>query len=311
MNNRNNIVVYIVLFIFGAIGIWLTFFASNTSKYDSKVKAYRIDPNLTYDSEGNAASYYPIYYFKIDTKEYECKTKAGTGTYPNEKKNTVYYDSSDPTKCKTEYESSTSRLGGIVFLGFTALVGLLSIITKINDEESNNQIEEDDNENQIDSETIEKLTEVGDKIKLVCKRIVLGVIIVVLLVFTVIETFIFKQTIESKNYIETTATYVGIKEETTDEVFKEYIYVFTDKEGQQQKIIKTGTKEASEMPEKLEIRYNENNPQKYYDDEGLLDNKEMIWYIVKVVALVLLIILFFNKKLLNNINISLTVGDDD
>jgi phage terminase large subunit-like protein len=59
------------------------------------------------------------------------------------------------------------------------------------------------------------------------------------------------------------------------------------------------------MPEEsISVKYNENNPEDYYEEGATLDKSGMIWYIVKIVALILLIILFFNKKLLSKIGIS-------
>ena len=54
----------------------------------------------------------------------------------------------------------------------------------------------------------------------------------------------------------------------------------------------------------LPIKYNENNPQDYYEEGAIMDKSEIIWYMVKIILMILLITLFFNKKLLCKINIS-------
>ena len=112
--NKNKIIIYLCTLIFGAVSIYLLFVAGNTNKYDSQTKAYKIDPNEYYDSEDKII-YNPIYYFEVDGNNYECEAK-GTSSYPKKNKNTVYYDSSNPTKCKTEYEKSTSKFAGIICL---------------------------------------------------------------------------------------------------------------------------------------------------------------------------------------------------
>ena len=88
-NGKNKVIVYLCAIVFGVLGVYLTFFAGNTDKYDSQTSAYKIEPNERYDSE-DGTIYRPIYYFKVDGRDYECKTNSGSSSYPNEKKNTVY-----------------------------------------------------------------------------------------------------------------------------------------------------------------------------------------------------------------------------
>ena len=53
------------------------------------------------------------------------------------------------------------------------------------------------------------------------------------------------------------------------------------------------------------IKYNEKDPQDYYKESSVLNKSGIIWYIVKVVAIIILTIIFFNKKLLSKVNLSL------
>lgn len=304
-NGKSKVIVYLCAIVFGVLGVYLTFFAGNTDKYDSQTSAYKIEPNESYDSE-DGTIYRPIYYFKVDGRDYECKTNSGSSSYPNEKKNTVYYDSTDPSKCITEYEKSTSKFGGIVCLIATAVIVYFFIIKKpSNVSEGFNQFEGNNMPEgyQINEEDAEKVLGVIEKIQLIIKRVILGIIILVLLVFTLIDTAIFKQTIKARNYIETTATYVGQKNDDDDGPFKDYIYIFKDKVGNEHEIIISDTEEPISNNE-IKIKYNENNPQEYYEEGATFDKSGIIWYIVKVVALILLIIVFFNKKILNKIGMS-------
>ena len=158
-------------------------------------------------------------------------------------------------------------------------------------------------ESQID-DNAEKVINTIEKINLLYKRIVIVIIIVILLIFIAIDTAIVKQTIKSKDYIETTAVLVDRKESDEPSIFDDYTYTFEDKEGKKQEIVYSISKE--EQPEQeIKIRYNEKDPQDYYSKGQIMDKSGLIWYIVKIVAVILLVILFFSEKILKKIGISL------
>jgi len=297
--NKNKIVIYLCVAIFGILGVYLTFIAGNTNKYDSKTRAYRIYPNESYDID-DGTTYYPIYYFKVNGKDYECRAKLGSSSYPDEKKNMVYYDSENPANCRTEYEKSTGKFAGIICLIVTAVIIYFAIIKKPSDNlETTTDIE---NQYSLDDETVQKIMGVVEKVQLIIKRVILGIIIIVLLVIILIDTAIFKQTIVAKDYPEATAVYVNKNSDRESDVFDEYIYTFIDTQGREQEIVVSISKE-DEPKEEIKIKYNENNPQDYYGEGAVMDKSGIIWYIVKIVAMILLIVLFFNRKLLNKINI--------
>ncbi len=158
-------------------------------------------------------------------------------------------------------------------------------------------------------EAAEKVIGTMNRIYLIYVRVILGIIIAVLLLFVLIDTAILKQTIVARNYVETTAVFTGEKTDSKSKVFDDYIYTFTDKKENQQEIIVSASN-YSELENEIKIKYNENNPQDYYEESATMDKNEMIWYIVTVVALILLIILFFNKKLLAKVlsNVSVSAG---
>ena len=157
------------------------------------------------------------------------------------------------------------------------------------------------NEKMIGS--IEKTGVVIGKAQLIVKRVILGILIFILLVITLFETIIMKQTIIAKDYIKTTATYSGVKEKSDDSIFDDYLYTFVDKNDVKQEIV-VSLSEDSTPSDTIVIKYNENNYQEYYMDGEFFDKMGVIWYIVKVITIILLIILFFNKKLLSKINMS-------
>jgi hypothetical protein len=300
---KNNVLLYLCIALFGIVGIYLTFIAGNTDKYDSKTKAYQIYPNESYDSD-SGTTYQPIYYFRVKGEDYECLAKTRSSSYPDEDKNTVYYDSNDPTKCKTEYDKSTSKVAGIICLVVTAIMVFFFIIKKPSDNETNiNQEIGMENQNQIDPEKAEKIIKTVEKVSLIYKRVIIGIIIAILLFFILIETVIVKQTYISRNYIETAASFVERTPDGESSAFDDCIYAFTDKDGVEQKIVLSIPKD-DEPKYEIKLKYNESNPQEFYEEGAYMDKSSIIWYIVKIVALILLIFLFSNKKLLSKISIS-------
>ena len=148
-----------------------------------------------------------------------------------------------------------------------------------------------------------KVVDAIGKVSLIYKRVIIGIAILVLVALTLFDTLLLKQTIKSKDYPEATAEVVTKKEVSESDVFDDYIYTFTDKNGKQQEIVISISKD--EQPEReVKIKYNEKDPQDYYQESSVLDKSGIIWYIVKIVAILVLIILFFNKKLLSKVNIS-------
>jgi len=302
---KNKIIIWVCALIFGGLGIYFTFIDGNINKYDSQTKAYSIYPNETYDSDGDTV-YKPIYYFKVDNREYKCISWSGSSVYPNEGKNTVYYDSSDPTKCRTEYEKSSSKIVGIICLVGFVIIFYFFIIKKPQDvSDTYEQVKNFDN-NVINSEQTQKIIGIVNKVQLIYKRVIIAIVIIVLLIFTLIDTALLKQTIKSNGYMETTAVYLDTNENGGDSIFKDCIYKFTDNNGNEQQITISIARD-NEPENELHIRYNENNPQDFYEDSARLDKSGIIWYIVKIVAIILLIFLFFNKKILSKISMTSSV----
>ena len=286
--------------LFGLVSCYLLFFVGNTDKYDSKVKAYKIYPNEGYGSD--EGTYSPIYYFKVDEKEYACNSSMRSSKYPNEDKNEVYYDSENPEKCMTEYDKSSGKVGGIICLIAAIFIIYFFIIRRPKELENSQSGEIDVEKQQKIEANVEKAINTVWKIELFVKRVIIGIIILVLLFVILIESSIFKQTITAKNYIDTTATYVGFKDESNSE-YDNHIYTFKDKQGNDQEIIIEVSKEESPRSE-IKIKYNEKDPKQFYEEGMTFDNSGLIWYFVKLGLLLLLIILFFNKKLLNIISIT-------
>ena len=169
--------------------------------------------------------------------------------------------------------------------------------------EYNKGIEAVNKENQFQTEgQLKKASEAMEKAQLIIKRVLLGIPIGILLIIVLIDTAIVKQTIISKDYIETTATYFETRKESFDSPFSDGIYIFYDKQGEKYEVVKTITNDYEEK-QVIKVKYNENNPEDYYVEGQTFDELDIKWYILKVFVLILLIVLFFNKKLLSKIKI--------
>lgn len=153
------------------------------------------------------------------------------------------------------------------------------------------------------NENIQKANEIIGKVKIIYNRIVVGTIIIILLFFVLFDTAIIRQTIRARNFIEAKATFVEINTDNDSKVFDECIYTFEDKNGKQQEITTSISKNEA-VKEEIIIKYNEKDPQDFYEEGQTFNKSGIIWYIVKVVILILLLVSFFNKSILNKINLS-------
>lgn len=300
--------LFLGILVFGGLGIYLTFISSDTKKYDEIAFAYNIEPNKQTDSEGSTV-YYPIYHFKVKGEEYKCEAKSGSGFTPKESENKVYYDSKDPSKCLIEYEKGTNRITGIICLLVTAVLVYFAFIRKEpeNTNDPNHSIYDyytpEQQPQNLDCPVVtqEQVDNVISKVSVIYKRIIIGVIIFILIISTIIDSILFKQTLKSKDYINAMAILVDQKEEN-DTVFDDYIYSFEDKNGQMQEIIYSVSE--GDIPEdELVIKYNEKDPQDYYTKDQILSKNGKIGFIVKIVIMILLMLLFSSKKALDKIHI--------
>jgi len=302
---KNNIGLLFCILIFGTVGIYLTFISGNTSRYDSETTASRMEVTEIeeYSDSATTTKYRPTYYFIVNGKEYVCESKA-SGSWPKENKNKIYYDSKNPDNCISEYEKSSSIFLGVIFLIATGLMIILTIkkpSNSVNKSNVDNVINAEQQEKI--NENIEKASEIIEKIAIIVKRIILGIIIIILIMLILFDTMLLKQTLISKDFVETTAEYVNRANEEDGNEFIDYIYTFDDKQGKKQEISITSKKET--FPEdEIKIKYNENNPQDFYEEGSTLSTSGIIWYVAKIVILFLLIIVFFNKRLLNMFSIT-------
>ena len=301
--------IFFGMLLFGALGVYLTFFSGSSNQFDSQTTAYRIEPNETHDHDSEII-YQPTYYFTVDGKNYSCTSKTGSNSYPSDSKNKVFYDSSDPMKCRTEYEKSSNFVFGIICLVTTGII----IIGLIMDKRSSNRVLTADssgidisNQPLIDPNIANKIYDVAGKANYIYKKVAFGIAILVVLVLILLNSLVLKQTIKARNYEETIAVYTGEQGSESDDVFTDYKYIFKDKLGNEHVISIFELKE-NPVKKEVKVKYDANNPDNYYDEGSLLDKKGKRNLIIEVIILIILVFIFFNKRILTKIPLVISIG---
>lgn len=292
---KEKIILYTCTIVFTVISIYLIFFSDNTKKYDSKTEAY----NIVDDSNDN--TYNPIYFYIVDGKEYTCTSKVGSSKKSDKKKNMVYYDSKNPENCITEYEKSTNKFAGYMFLLLTAGMIFFIKLKPVTSKNENNipeNVSDMENYNFTEDkynivEKINKIEKIDNTINSIIKKVIIGIIVLVLIVFTFIDSLLLKQTIKARNYERTNATYTNSKDD-----FNDRIYVFKDNEGKEHKTYLPSL-ENSKPKILVKVKYNINDPEENYNENELLSTSQIIFYIIKIIAIIILLMILFNKNPIN------------
>ena len=304
---RKNVFLLVMIVIFGLVGAYLTFYVGGAKKYDSKTKAYKIEFNEYSDSDGDTM-YSPVYYFKVNGDEYVCESSGSASVTPKKSNNLVFYDKSNPKHCMTQYNKNIATTFGIVCFVLAAIMAILFIkLLKDNENEyiykTVDNTKNDTKNNKVSEEDIKKAQIFIDNLIIIVYRVILGVIIFGLLLFIMFDTLIVKQTIKAKDFIETTATISEKKTDGDSKVFDNYIYTFEDKDGNKQEVELSFSKDST-PDDKINIKYNEKDPQDFYEESATFDKGQIIGYIFKIVVLIVLIILFLSKRFLRKLSIS-------
>lgn len=76
---------------------------------DSTILSTRVEVS-SYKNDKCNTMYSPIYYYRVDNKQYICKSNFSSSVYPGIKNKNVYYDSKNPSSCMTEDSKSNSYI---------------------------------------------------------------------------------------------------------------------------------------------------------------------------------------------------------
>ena len=99
---------------------------------DSEVMSHRVSVKSSSGSEGETM-YSPVYYYKVNGKEYACSSSSSSTSYPNTENAIVKYNSNNPSSCVSKYTENSMVLL-IVFMIIPIILLGVSIfqIRKIN-----------------------------------------------------------------------------------------------------------------------------------------------------------------------------------
>lgn len=121
---------YIFLFIgilffiiFGAI------YVSNVKKLnslDSTTLSTKVEVTSYIDDEGSRM-YSPVYYYEVNGQSYSCSSSASSSNNPGTENKTVYYDSSNPSRCMSEYSKSSNTFI-FIFLAIPVIFVIVAIV---------------------------------------------------------------------------------------------------------------------------------------------------------------------------------------
>lgn len=123
--NKALLSIGLIFTIIGAIFLILfgTFVFLDLSKkksLDGEIAAYDVEWSSHINDEGNEL-YSPTYYYEVNGNKYICTSNSSSSTKSG--KGIVYYDTTNPSKCMTDFESNSSFLF-MIFL----IIPLLFII---------------------------------------------------------------------------------------------------------------------------------------------------------------------------------------
>lgn len=130
-NNKTFLIISIIVVLI-INGLCIFGIIRNETKKGSaneKTTSIRVDLNeqKTRDANGySEINYHPVFYYKVDNKEYSCKTDLYITSKPSEN-TTIYYDSNNPEKCISEYELTNITPIWICLIIFIIILILLIV----------------------------------------------------------------------------------------------------------------------------------------------------------------------------------------
>ena len=96
---------------------------NNESKMDAQTTSTSVSINEKRDDDGDMM-YRPIYTYEVDGQTYTCETSFSSSIHPSENNATIYYESSNPSNCASDY----SRTGEKFFYLFLILPAVFIIV---------------------------------------------------------------------------------------------------------------------------------------------------------------------------------------
>ena len=99
---------------------------------DSTVLSTHVEVKSYIDDEGSTM-YSPVYYYIVNGQSYSCGSNASSSTNPGTQNKTVYYDSTNPSNCMTEYSKTSNYIIAVfMFIPIIFIVVSVKQIKKVN-----------------------------------------------------------------------------------------------------------------------------------------------------------------------------------
>lgn len=105
---------------------------NKSNDMDSETMSKRVEINQYLDSDGQTM-YSPVYFYEVNGTDYQCSSGSSSSIRPSTDNGKVFYKSSDPSKCMTEYTKKANIwLYVALLIPILALVIGISNVIKIN-----------------------------------------------------------------------------------------------------------------------------------------------------------------------------------
>lgn len=119
------LVAFFLLILFGGFYIYHSL---KLKSLNSVTLSTSVELNTDRNDE-NEIMYSPIYYYVVDGVTYSCASNSSSNVSPGTSNRNVYYDSSDPSKCMTEYSKTSNTISLVVI--FLLVIYILFIFVKL------------------------------------------------------------------------------------------------------------------------------------------------------------------------------------
>lgn len=127
--------LFLGIFFFIVMTVYSVSSIIKLKSFDSSVTSTNVEVKSYISDEGDIM-YSPVYSYVVDGSDYVCTSGMSSTVNPGNSNKTVYYDSSNPSNCMTEY----SKSGNNFLLFFTLLPILFIIVAGVNINKVNKRV---------------------------------------------------------------------------------------------------------------------------------------------------------------------------
>lgn len=127
--------LFLGIFFFIVMTVYSVSSIIKLKSFDSSVTSTNVEVKSYISDEGDIM-YSPVYSYVVDGGDYVCTSGMSSTVNPGNSNKTVYYDSSNPSNCMTEY----SKSGNNFLLFFTLLPILFIIVAGVNINKVNKRV---------------------------------------------------------------------------------------------------------------------------------------------------------------------------